>query len=91
MRVYSGQRAKFNKTYVTGFLPGIFSEGKIYCYANIFCYANFSIAFGTKFKGAKVSGGGGKLLQGGAPYGRKPGIIIQSILKRHVYFQFPPE
>ena len=29
----------------TGFLPGIFQGGKIYCYVNFCCYANFSIIF----------------------------------------------
>ena len=43
---------------ITGILPEIFSEGKIYCFANFFCCANFSIAFGSRFGEAKVSEGG---------------------------------
>ena len=38
--------------------PGIFSEGKVYCYANFFCCANFSIVFGPNFWG------GGKSIRG---------------------------
>ena len=36
---------------ITGFLPGIFQGGKIYCYANFFSYANFSVVFGPNFRG----------------------------------------
>ena len=41
--------------YTTGFLPGTFSRerGKIYCYANFYYYVNFSIVFGSDFKGGK--------------------------------------
>ena len=45
-----------------GFLLGIFSGGKIYCYANFFCYA---IVFGPNFReGQKLSGGRGNCVKG---------------------------
>ena len=50
-----------------GFLPGNFSGGKIYCYANFFCYANFSIVFGPNFAGQKSLRGDKLPRWGGAP------------------------
>ena len=58
----------------TGFLPGIFSGGKIYCYANFFCYANFLLFSDQISGGGKSLRGGANCLGGGLlpPCGRKP-------------------
>ena len=48
--------------WATGFLPGIFSGGKVYCYANFFCYA---IVFGPNFR--EKSPRGVNCLRGASP------------------------
>ena len=68
--------------YISGFLPGIFFGGEVYCYANFFCYANFSIVFGPNFgEGKSIRGGGDKLLQGGAPL--SPSVEESQIFEKH--------
>ena len=57
------EKIKIHQVSYSGFLPGIFSGGKIYCYANFYCY---SIVFGPNFReGQKFSGG--QTASGGHP------------------------
>ena len=57
------EKIKIHQVSYSGFLLGIFSGGKIYCYANFYCY---SIVFRPNFReGQKFSGG--QTASGGHP------------------------
>ena len=57
------EKIKVHQVSYSGFLLGIFSGGKIYCYANFYCY---SIVL-DQISGRSKSFQGDKLPQGGTP------------------------
>ena len=54
-------RSVWDQIHYAGFLLGIFSGCKIYCYANFFCYA---IVFGPNFREGQKFSGGANCLRG---------------------------
>ena len=57
-------RSVWDQIHYAGFLLGIFSGGKIYCYANFFCYA---IVFGPNFREGQKFSRGENCLRGCTP------------------------
>ena len=73
------EKIKIHQVSYSGFLLGIFSGGKIYCYANFYCY---SIVFEPNFREGQKFSGGDKLPQGPAPpCGRKPVLNFRKVTK----------